>query len=830
MKDKGPEGKVEEKQNVCIHCGGALNGIGECTACGKKQNDAEAGNKEAVIKEFSELGGIGESKAVQLYDSGFKNLEDIEKASTSDLAKLEGISEKLAKAIRIDARKLRRSKGKIPGKHRESLSDWLKGSDDSFAVWLGGEGKGPAPKKLAGRPMAAPKKKKPGTPTSVLRRWLAGEEETLKSWLTEVEDDRKTAEGIDAGEKNKELMEALKMKEGEIDALKLEMEELKKALNLDLKHLKREEFDAVKLVADSARLKAQVQTETSRRKRLEEEIKQVKKGSIAIIKYTKAQQLQARRKAGKMDPALQKKLALELKSKHDLLTKLKAYIKDKLEKGAPEEKTLKELELKLAERESALKAKEDELKVMEDSIQSGEATRGEVHGANEELYSKLQAELADKDKNFMERENEFKNKIIELEKELQKTKIEFKQQEESLELRGKSAPEIESDMANKVRELQMKEKSILLREEEIQRLKDELHFKEDEIKKIKEPLMFKEEEMLRREEDLLYRERKMSSEKRKMEEDRAKLGGTEELELKERLETLKIEVQRKEEEVRNKEKYLKAKMEELRLREQGLIEEDIEQREEERKLELTQEKVKTGTSRLDDLLLGGFPFGSNVAVYGPPFVGKEVLMNGFMAEAVKKGVPIIWVLTDKMSSDIREEMKFIAPSYEEYERMGLVKYIDSYSKSMGIEDLEDDPYTTYVDDPTDHDAILKAVDDAGKVFKEKHEYYRLGFRSVSTLIAYLDPTNTYRLLQAFSGKRKRDKAVTMYSIEKGMHSDQEIQMIGSVMDGMIEFKLEQLNTLFSVKGICDVQSRAWIRYTHSKQGITVGSFSLEAIR
>jgi hypothetical protein len=47
---------------------------------------------------------------------------------------------------------------------------------------------------------------------------------------------------------------------------------------------------------------------------------------------------------------------------------------------------------------------------------------------------------------------------------------------------------------------------------------------------------------------------------------------------------------------------------------------------------------------------------------------------------------------------------------------------------------------------------------------------------------------------------------------------------------MIEFKIEQLNTLFSVKGVCDVQSRAWIRYTHSKQGISVGSFSLEAIR
>src|SRR5205807_2781198 len=97
-----------------------------------------------------------------------------------------------------------------------------------------------------------------------------------------------------------------------------------------------------------------------------------------------------------------------------------------------------------------------------------------------------------------------------------------------------------------------------------------------------------------------------------------------ELDMKSRLEELKGQINQKEEEVRRKEKYLQQKMEELRMREQGLIEEDIEAREQDLQIEVKQQKVKTGIPRLDDLMFGGIPFGTNASVYGPAYVGKEV--------------------------------------------------------------------------------------------------------------------------------------------------------------------------------------------------------------
>jgi KaiC/GvpD/RAD55 family RecA-like ATPase len=269
-------------------------------------------------------------------------------------------------------------------------------------------------------------------------------------------------------------------------------------------------------------------------------------------------------------------------------------------------------------------------------------------------------------------------------------------------------------------------------------------------------------------------------------------------------------------------------MEELRLREQGIIEEDIQAREQERQVEFKQEKVKTGIPRLDDLMFGGIPFGSNVSVYGPAYVGKEVVTNLFVAEGLKKGLPVIWVLTDKGPADIRDEMSAVLPGYEEYEKLGIVRYVDAYSKSMGADATEAN--TTYVDEPTDYQSILKAVDGIATEVKKKHTSYRLAFRSVSTLIAYLDPTTTFKFLQPFVGRRKRDKAVAYYVIEKGMHEEQEIQMLGSLMDGSLEFKVEQLKSFMSVKGICDVQSRGWIRYTYTKSSVSIGSFSLDHIK
>jgi len=370
------------------------------------------------------------------------------------------------------------------------------------------------------------------------------------------------------------------------------------------------------------------------------------------------------------------------------------------------------------------------------------------------------------------------------------------------------------------------------KDQQLRELKEELAHKEEKIEDLKETVKHKEKELNEREDDLLHREQVLRKERQKLEAEKKEMQNKTEQERQRELEELKKEIDKKEQELKAKEKYIEQKQKEIRAREEDLIDEELKEREEEILQEIEQEKCKTGTGRLDDLLLGGIPLGSNVSIYGPPHVGKEVMINSFIAEGLEKGVPAIWVVTDKTIEDLREEMKFVLPTYEEYEMRGLVYYIDAYSASMGelSESEKEKDYVKYIKDQSDVKAIIEAVNAFADRINPDHRYYRMAFKSVSTIIAYLDTETTFRLLQPFSGKRKRDKAVSLYTLEKGMHTDQEISMLGHIMDGEIKFKVDQLKNYLKVEGLGDVQTRDWIEYSHSKSGITMGSFSLDTIR
>ncbi len=834
----------QEAKALCTVCGGELKQDGECVACGTRhelkagevqatQSSPEESSKDAFLAEVNKIPGLGPAKAEILYNSGYNTFELLAKATAKDLAEVEGFGQALAQNVYDHIHPPQASQKDV---EVAVLERWLKGEANDFEVWLGAEPERRSKEEARPRaedseaeepprePLEAEKTRPASTRipsqddhTEALRRWLLGDEEGLEAWLAQpLEVEQEVLEVSDEQGDG-----------AEVEKLKAELLELKKAIRLELGNVKAGNFDPVRYLEEIAKLNRKVQQEVQTRRELEGELEHMKKSSVAVIKYVKSQKSQAegpeaiRRIAEEREA--RKKLEVEVQKLQTLLEQANKELQQGL-KGLPEgPKAIKEAELRLSEKEAELRAKEEELRIAEKEFAS---ERGRV--SESELEQRLQAELTEKERGFLDKEAEMKKEIIELQGEVDRLRIDAKLRAAAIELTSMPGEDIDGKLVEKASELQRRERELLLREEEIKKLKEEALFKEEEIQKLKEPVAYKEEELLRREEDLIYREKLLETERSKLETAKAHAGSVEELALKERLEALKGEISRKEEEVKARERYLEGKMQELRLREQGLIEEEIESREEERRLEMQQEKAKTGTPRLDDLLLGGVPFGSNVSVYGPPFIGKEVIVNAFIGEGLKKGIPGLWVITDKTPDDIREEMQYVLPGYEEYEELGMVRYVDAYSKGMGT--AEEDPNVTYVDDPTNHEAILEAVDEAAKKLKFDQPYYRLAFRSISTLIAYLDPATTFRFLQPFAGRRKRDRAISLYVIEKGMHGEQEIQLLGSVMDGMLEFKVEQLKTFLSVRGICDVQSRAWIQYMYSKQGLSIGSFSLDHIK
>lgn len=238
-------------------------------------------------------------------------------------------------------------------------------------------------------------------------------------------------------------------------------------------------------------------------------------------------------------------------------------------------------------------------------------------------------------------------------------------------------------------------------------------------------------------------------------------------------------------------------------------------------------KVKTGDLRLDDLLLGGIPSGSNVAIYGPPYTGKEVTVRRFLANGLEKEIPVVCVLTSILVSEFKTAMKYVISDLERYEDKGLLHYIDAYSQSIGYEEKHKN--SVVLNEFKKTDEIFDAINDIASELTTHKQTYRLAFTGLSEILCTNGLDETRSLVKKITAQTKKNNAVSLYTLEKGMHDEQDINSVFKLMDGAIDYKVEQLKTFLCVKGIGDVQSRAWVDYTYSKQGLNIGSFCLSDV-
>lgn len=534
--------------------------------------------------------------------------------------------------------------------------------------------------------------------------------------------------------------------------------------------------------------------EEKRRAEIEAELENLKKGSIAMMKYV---------------TNLQRK-------KHDEeIDSLKDSVREEESRRKALEGQVSALEKELAEKKEALARAPSGPQAV-----AGRPVSVRGGSVDTETVRKLEAELADVKAKQETKERELAARKKELDEQFQRLK-------EERELRRAEADNKLDQELGKLPEMQ---KLIVEKDDAIKTMRVEMEAREDELRKLKNLIKYKDEEFNRRQEELDYKQKVVDQHLRKLQEARQAEGSVEQVEMKKRLQQLEREISAKEEEIKNKESFLRQKEAQLRLREEQAVREDVDARKKEVELEMKARKVKTGAPRLDDLLFGGYPIGSNVLLSGPAFIGKEVLSYGFIAEGLQKGVPCVMVLTDVAPANVKAELEALLPSVQEYEKLGLLKWVDCYSRAMG--EAEDLPNTQYIDHPTDYKAIMEALEMTVDrwVRDEKHPTYRMAVLSISTFITYSDVTATFRFLQMLTGKTKMRKGVALYLIDEAMHSQTDLANLAHAMDGSIQMKTEGIKNYVRIVGITDVQNRGWISYEYSRKGLNIGSFALDKIR
>ena len=240
-------------------------------------------------------------------------------------------------------------------------------------------------------------------------------------------------------------------------------------------------------------------------------------------------------------------------------------------------------------------------------------------------------------------------------------------------------------------------------------------------------------------------------------------------------------------------------------------------------------RLSTGVKRLDALLNGGIPRGSAVLVYGPPFLGKEVLARRFILASLKAKVPAIDILTNVAAADVRDNLAAQEPGYTALEQAHLLRFVDTYSRSIGAADSFKD--AIYLDNALDLNGVALAVNKVQADLIAKHDHHALVLNSVSTLIAYANAQTAFRFLQTLIGRTRRVGATGLFLMDHGMHTDADVQMFKHLMSGTIELRESNGKSQVKVEGLGAPQGPGWVDYKFDERTFEItGSFAAGRIR
>ncbi len=497
---------------------------------------------------------------------------------------------------------------------------------------------------------------------------------------------------------------------------------------------------------------------------------------------------------------------------------------------------LKDWESKILAKEKEIGAKDVELRSLENQLRERyeNATRIEKQfQAQRKISEDRERELVSREKSISDKESDLKERSSEVERmaasiqeaqgELQEKTKKYAELFKETKLKEAAAGSSQDEMRQKSEALEGRERKLAEMQTnlqaEIKRLNEENRRHLEKAKEMEE----KESELSLKEMELENRtkEARAAAATPGM-RDMDREGQLEEWErrLREREEEFKRRMYQKDKEFEMREGALKAHLTAPTTEAEAEAAVSVEKK---------AEKVKTGTPRLDDLLYGGIPFNSNLLVIGPAFVGKEVAILNFIAEGLKKSVPAIIVTTTKLPIDVAKDMAPILPTFVEYDQLGLVRWIDCTAPAANGKTVKEKNIWR-VNGPTDFDSIFSIISQLDEEFKGKYPYFRLAFMTLSSSLTQTDERDALNFFQRLVNRLRQTKVVSLFALERGMHTDQTIEALEHTVDGAIHFRQEKQKTQMHVAGLSEVQTRDWVPYKFTNKAIIIGSFQLERIR
>jgi len=257
---------------------------------------------------------------------------------------------------------------------------------------------------------------------------------------------------------------------------------------------------------------------------------------------------------------------------------------------------------------------------------------------------------------------------------------------------------------------------------------------------------------------------------------------------------------------------LKARVKALLLRSHGVPPEVKDKKASESKVEC----VPSGFSALDKVLGGGVPKGSNILIIGPLGIGKSDFTRSFISTGIKRSEKSMFIAIDDDPTLIRNEISKLLPKpVSDYEKLNIAKFVDGYSWSTGQSSTEEKYAISGTLDLTQLASVISdAGSDLGQTVQTKSGGRRV-IDSISSLLVNFELPAVQRFLSqiartsiAFGG------VTTLYIMEEGSVTEQVLNNIKYLMDGVIEFgekkKSPQSKTTSKALRILHMK---WVKYS-----------------
>ncbi|MGA1866065.1 MAG: ATPase domain-containing protein [Thermoplasmatota archaeon] len=241
--------------------------------------------------------------------------------------------------------------------------------------------------------------------------------------------------------------------------------------------------------------------------------------------------------------------------------------------------------------------------------------------------------------------------------------------------------------------------------------------------------------------------------------------------------------------------------------------------------------IKSLIPRLDQILNGGVPSGSQVLVKGPAFSGKEVVFDKVMAYSLSKGIPVIYVSSNRAMKEVMYGIIRQVPDFRRYNQEGLVRMYDLFSKHMDGRVLKEGHRIFNIEDREDFKRFQTDLVSLTEELVQDFHGGVLLINSLSPLISQTDFNDLMKFLQVLIARSKSYRFTNFLDMAAGVHPESIENSIEYLMDGILEFRERDNHKNLRLRGFHHgVLSRDWIEYRHTDIDIQlVGPFQEERI-